>query len=498
MENYRGEDDFSIVSQSYRNYEELFEAPPIEYPVTEAVTRSSYSDLPDGSDYDELLTAPIGEPLDKAIFRMSRAANAAWEDFFNHLLDSHPDATTIEDLFLDSSDKLHYTRIRRLRLVDDSQFQKNHIKYVSRLLSEVTWQSESKEVTQISLIERKSGAPSLKERNALATLTNFNTNIWRKSASSYAEDNYLPNIGMSDDPDFIPPSGISSRNFAMYPPASRPYDITFRVTMQDGSIKLLYPDPNKEKDYTSLSSIRYMLNHKNVKFKDVAIHEIERKHNTPVMSDTRYIPCCSFEPDIRVTYGKDLFPDPVNYKKVDTDTKLGKSILQKLNEQPHLFQDFAVKVDGVNKLVVYYTVKGTHDPIGPRVYWTYVDENTYPVASRTSKGQIRFMMAKTIFPQITYTPLKYPNSDKVHPFTAVARVTQGAFYRHNETGQWVNFNEIEQNLIDYLSDKGYILINQSREVLNNQVLVYKFIHKNTSTRYQRKKIFLSLTKKSHD
>jgi len=496
MENYRGDDDFSIVSQLYRNYEELFESPPIEYPVTEAVTRSSYSDLPDGSDYDESLTAPIGEPLDKAIYRMSRDANRAWQPWIESLLESAPDDVfTVHDLFLNSTDKAHYTRVKRLRLVDDGLYQKVEIAYVTRLLSEVTWKNSYSSITHVSLVSRDSGSPSLKERNSLATLSNFNTNIWRKSASSYLEDNYIPNIGMRDDPDYIPPSGISSRNFAMYTPASRPYNITFKVTLETGAIKLIYPDLRKSKDYTSLSSIRYMLDHNNQKFKHVEIYEIERKTNN---QHTQFIPCCSFEPDIRVTYGPQLYPDPSKYKKVDTDTKLGKSLLQKLNEQHHLFQD-CVFHDGMTKrLVVYYTVSNTNDNIGPRVYWTYVDENTYPVASRNKEGRIRMMMPKVVYPQIQYTPLKYSHSSNYYPYYATVRLSEGAFYKHYKTGQWVNFTDIEESVINNLSSKGYLLIDKSREFLSNSVFLYTFIHRDTSTYKQRKKIFLSLISKSND
>ena len=503
MQDYKTDNDFSIIAQVSRTYDEFFEAPPIEYPIVEAVTRSDYSHLPDGSDYDDRFSAPIGETLDKAIYRISLEANRAWKIWIQCLLeeetalqdssDKETKPATIEDILLDSSEKKHYLRIKRLRLLDDAYFDKYEIHRVSLILDEVVWQSNSGIDTQIPVLKRHTSAPSLKERNYFATLSNYNTNIWRKSASSYLEDNYYPNIGMRDDPDFIPPCNISSRNFAMYPPASRPYNITFSLTLEDGTQKLLFPNLEKAKDYTSLSSIRYMLDQKGVKYKSVSIHEkalVSRSNNF-----VQYVKCCSFEPDIRVTYGPDLYPDPVSYKKVDTDTSLGKYLLQKLNEQPHLFNDCVVDdpdgVDDIKKLIVYYTVKPSKDdPFGPRVYWTYVDSNTYPIASRTKDDRIRFLMPKTVFPSITYTPTK----DR-KPYTASFRISKDAYYRHNVTGRWISYAEIVDTSIIKLLVKGYVLSNVSREVLNDSVFVHTFIHKTAMSRKERKKnkLFLQVT-----
>ena len=489
-------DDFSIVSQSYKDYEERLAPPSIQYPRNEAITRSEFSNLPDGSFYDDLLTVPLGETLDKAEYRISRAASEAWQPWIESLLESS-DAKTIDELLLTSEEDKYFTRIRRLRLVDDSNYQKQETISAERAINETKWISDRIHI-KVSSVERVNGTPSLAERDRLAMTTNFETNLWRKSYSSYMEDNYIPNIGMQDDPDFIAPNDISSRNFVTYPPAARTYNATYKVVLDNGSEKLIYPDTRKSKDYTSRSSIEYMLNHKKVKFKSVSIHEVRRKTKLGITDHL----ACSFEPDVRVTYGEDLFPDPTSYKKVDTDTNLGKSFLQKLNEQPHLFQiTIFESAGGHEDLVVYYAVPGTKDGIGPRVYWVYVDNNTYPIAKLNSKGQHYFLLAKKVLPQITYKPLRFYLANEgqyssSHPFTASVRVTDGVFYRHADTLEWVNFSDIEEQFINKLSSQGYILLDKVREEAYSNVFVYKFIHSDTRTREQRNAIFLSLTKQN--
>jgi hypothetical protein len=55
------------------------------------------------------------------------------------------------------------------------------------------------------------------------------------------------------------------------------------------------------------------------------------------------------------------------------------------------------------------------------------------------------------------------------------------------------FKEIENNFISALNNKGYVLYSTVPESKYNTVMVYKFIHKDTSTQQQRKNLFLKLT-----
>ena len=550
--------DYSIVAQMSRNFRSLLDPPEIEYPLQEAVKRSESSGLPDGTDYDETTSSPIGEPLDKAIARMSREANQAWKEWIDSAEQPKvgmlngvitPLDKSIEEAMLSEQEQLDLLRIKRLMFVEETTFRRIEYSIANRLLhecsgltnspicgvpenrfyEEVTYVQDQfgsrKKVTtkldrcagkgetsrtegiQVSDVSQSRFNPSHKERLEQMLMSIYQTDKWRKPAKS-EKDKYIPNISSLDDPDFITPSDMSSRNFSIYPPASRPYNATFKLTYLNDKVVRIKPKTQKGKDYTSLSSIEYMLKNKGIKYKSIEIDEIVQ----PSFNGPRSFPNCKFEVDIRVTYGKDLIPNPSSYKRIDPNTKLGKKLLQLLNEQPYLFKEYTWKFQeldekgystSVKKVAVGYSVNNMKDSIGPRIYWVYIEAKSAGIPSffRNKSG---LPTVREVAPQYTYVPMRFYKHDapnylkrlQEHDFLASVRVSKNYSYYKRKTKELFKFSDIEDIFISFLSSKGYILYDTVPESKYNSVLVYKFIHKDTRTKQQRKTLFHKLT--NHD
>ncbi len=553
-------EDWSIIAEVARNYEDLLAPPPVEVPNRDYSQRSEKSHLPDGTQYDQNLQAPLGETLDKAIYRISREANEAWNHWVNTKAQEAlitrsgelvaPLKAPLEEIFFNQEEKKDYIRIKRLQKKEEILYYRQETSYIRRLISETNVEPKypSKDVqipdssrfyqktvkvqdnlgntlvkvvtedrcdgkpvikrdneVKVPNIERARFAPSHQERLYLLNLTSYETETWR--APIRIEDNlYFPNIGPEDDPDFINPISTSKRNFNIYPPAARPYNITFRVYNGE-SYKKWYPSTSSGKDYTSLSSIIYILKQRKIPFTKVVIDT--------VTLNNKEIPNCEFEPDIRATYAQDCIPDPVNYKKVDPESKLGKKLLQMLNEQPYIFTESSWsteetdaatgKTSNVNKVAVSISYPKAQG--GPRVYWIYLDKR------KALGGRFRFkwvqgyrgeksrliLKKKLTPPQVTFTPFSnyregadIPNYLKRDlPFLATLRISEGFFYKDKD-GQFVNFDEVLASYMSYLGSLGYILYHKGPENGYTNVLSYKFVHTSMKTKELRREAALLL------
>lgn len=544
-------ENYSIVRQKARDFQLILEPPEIEIPVREYSQRSEKSGLADGI-YTIDNEAPIGESLAQAIWRLSKQANEIWKlwtqttgDPFvldNQIINSLD--RPLEELLLSEQERIDYIRTRRLLLVEDGRFKKEQQALHQRAIDETKsfgtreklttsvisntnryyeqWSSETDEFgetrtqkikkdrcegkpqltinpnTYPSNIEMRTFSPSYSERKDMLNLSDHETAIWRKENRAEEKDLFFPSTGPSDDPDFTPPSALSSRNFVIYPPVSRPYNCTFSVFKDDKVIYKIHPIRGK-KDYTSLSTIIYNLKQKKINFTKVEISKY--------IVQNQEVSVCNFEIDIRVTYGPDLKPNPINYKKVDPESPLGIKFLLLLNEQPYLFTEYYInteeEVDGqketVKKLMVGLKVENTNDTIGPRVYWVYVNDKP---------GKPNFLRKKMVAPQYIYHTLKnykeyenLPNYLKVeHPLGATVRVTRGYYYfdknlknpKTDSYGRWVNFKEVEDNFVNVLDEKGYKLIAIKPESITTEVILYKFIHQSVEKVKDRNKITRSL------
>lgn len=542
--------DFTIVSQLSRIFDDLLSVPDIDVPSNEVSMRASSSGLPDGSLFMEDFVAPIGETLDKFFLRLSTEAAKAWQSWLN------PDEQNISmngiiqklngnfiELML-GDDIKYYEEIKRLKQIEDNLYQEQEDERVKRryqlyniennhqvhdkdiknryyVVEEITrgeFGQINKKVTTIdrcqgkpdikviegvssSLVERTTYTLSRKENLEKYNLTKHETEVWRKPAKD-EKDNYIPNaFSPQDDLDFIPPSSLSSRNFNIYPPASRPYNCVFKVrwdrnpdyvmpTNGDIDYSKMYTKMKKvfpivgKKDYMSLSSIQYMLETKG--FKDVLVTIDEY-----VAKGKKY-PNCKFEIDLRVTYGEDLIPDPNSYKKVDPDSNLGMKLLQLLNEQPYLWKEFywdIVDDSGFKQKVgaVGYLVNKSTDELAPkRVYWVLLNRDSNAI------GKPAFLRKRTIPPQYIYKTYTLKDVDTKIPFTATVRVSDGFFF-YDKEGNSVSFNNVVSTFKNIMFEKGYLFVKQEQETPYTNIQLFHFIHKEMHTKEQRKSVFLSLT-----
>lgn len=570
-------EDWSIIAEVARNYEDLLAPPQIEVPQRDYSQRSEKSHLPDGTQYDQNLQAPIGEPLDKAIYRISKEANEAWKHWVNTkaqealLLRSGelvaPLKAPLEEIFFTNEEKKDYIRIKRLQKKEEILYYRQETSYIRRLISETNpepacrctevqipdtsrYYKDTEKVqdhlgntlikavvkdrckgnpiikrdneVKVPNIERARFSPSHQERLYLTNLTSHETETWRTPIR--VEDTlYFPNIGPEDDPDFINPISTSKRNFNIYPPAARPYNIVFKMYYDpdpnydappgapwDNSkafrkFKKIYPAVKK--DYTSFSSMQYLIKQKYKGDFALEFDMIKVKDGA--------IPNCKFEPDIRVTYAQDCLPNPTNYKKVDPETILGKKLLQMLNEQPYLFKESswtteeADEVTGVVKEVkkVVVSIDYPKGPGGPRVYWFYLDKRKalggrfrfrWVQGYRGEKS--RFVLNKKLTPpQVIFIPFsnyregaQIPNYLKRDiPYLAVLRMSEGFFYK-DKKGDFVNFEQVEASYLSYLSSLGYILYHKGPENGYTNVLSYKFVHTSMKTKELRREAALLL------
>lgn len=526
------QEEMSIVRQSYLLYKEFISPPEIEIPVRDYSQKSENSGLPD-NDYYEDLSVPVGESLSQFCFRLSTKANEAWKAWTDtngdpFLEDGElvaPIVDSIEKTLFNEKDIEYYTRLKRLNFVEEKTFYVNHVQYCTRLLQESVFRSNNLDANSVSYysgnndkyfgyisvesefsdilrikkefsrcngkfqIKKTEGtvipknvpsnySPSYSERAYFSNLTHYQTSVWRKQYRAEQDTEYLSNtMDQDDDPDYINPLSLSSRNFNIYPPASRCYNATFVIYKKDGTSFKMYPSKNIKKDYTGISSIEYMLRSKNIDFDKVVIEEQAIK--------SELYPSCKFEPDLRVSYcSKDKQePDFVSYKKVDTSSLAGKKILQLLNEQPHLWTELYFSQDDQRKLVVYYSLQHPKDNDVYCVFWLYVDTNRNPLSKP------RFMKKKITLPQyiphyaysVNYNNL--PNFLKKKFLLGISvRVSKDCYYSQTviENGipvtKFFNFKQIEQNFIESLKEKGFNKVDVIEESSYNNILIYRFVN----------------------
>lgn len=556
-------EDISIVRQRYQQYKEFFSPPPIEVPSRDYSQRSEKSGLPIG-EFIPNSKVPLGESIAQFSYRLSREANEAWRKWTevhgeafaidNQMYD--PIDKPVEQYFLTEEEYVAYVRVKRLVIVEQGRFQQKYAQRAQRLLSEsnnrhyydqeapevyngsnryfdtivsVTGElgnvekiektvdrcngnTKVKRISGVSIpdVELVTATPSYDERLYYANYSHYQTSVWRAQYRKDADLKYFSNsVEPDDDPDFINPSSFSSRNFIVYPPASRPYNCVFlakipeqTVVLKDGSkkhykakIHIIYPKDKTVKDYTTVSGIEYLLSSKGIKYDWVRIHDIKIKDNT--------YPNCKFEPDIRVTFApdKDQLPDFGNYKRVNSDSVTGKKVLQLLNEQPHLWKELYLSSEEGKKLVVYYSVyskeKNTH-----LIFWTYVDTN------KSSLGKPRALRKKVVLPQTTYHYMQTPGYHDLPnflrrriPIAATVRMSSNCYYfskTKDEMGREktniVGFKEIEASFLEYMDTNDYKFIKVANESPYSNILNYHFVHVSALTKEQRKTLYLQLLK----
>lgn len=237
------------------------------------------------------------------------------------------------------------------------------------------------------------------------------TSVARKEYSGGLDnDKFYPSTGIKDDPDFIPPLSISSRNFNLIPPAMRSYNAVYRVEIydrspwkdkekirRDHSVKpsKVYThgrDIGYDKDYTDAGGIS----------RDLTLAGHEHHIITQLY--------CQWEVDVRMTKGSR--PDPRSYVKVDNTSVVGQKFLSELNDNPYaMMQEESWDWEDETKVVYFrsYSLFPDH------VFWIYMDSSaigsSYDMKIDTDdEGNVRYDSNGDVVERLVYKTYKrYPH-----------------------------------------------------------------------------------------
>lgn len=310
--------------------------------------------------------------------------------------------------------------------------------------------------------------------------SNFETTIIRTAHQGNNYENCYPNVGIKDDPDFIPPSETSTL-FNSNTPSYRQYNITFQLKYKIGNrivTKKLLPDTKNGKDYTSKSSMIYLLQQKG--YKDFELTEISS----------------STEVDIRVTFGK--VPDPVNYRKVDPRSNYGLSFMRLLHgsanssvelkeysfetEQETVVEDRLGRPRKINekvtKICLYCNVAVKYKRKNQiATFWTYLDQSKV--------GTLRSVLRnKKTGPQIE--DIYIVSKDRRKVLIGHKLRLSLSFVSRTSNQEYLSYAEI-LHIYKSTKFKDFKLVKIESESFINDVHIHYFIHKDYLTPESRLK-----------
>lgn len=426
--------EISPAHSTLECYQYLYSPPEIEYPTKEYIQRNDNTPLP-----AENLTIHCRD--------LSIRANVEWYKWIKELQEST--GKTIKELMLDESEMIRVTRYERVVKVEDARWLENNNSCAVRLLTETPGFTR----TSVAKLQRAKYTPSQKEREHLAMLSDYQTNVWRKGVS-FKDAHLVANCTFRDDPDYIPPSS-GNGNFRIITPSSRMYNATFEITLTKEGKKqkiLMSPDITKGKDYNTPSTIKYIL----------------KGNNIEVNEDDIVVKSCLYEYDLR--FSRSDKPNPTDYDKVDTTSPNGMRIMQLLNEQPHVWKEFSWNYGDIKKVAFYFSLTNKN-----ACFWVYLDD------VHVKKGQ-SLTGRRKIFPRIDYE--EFLSQDKT-THRLVARLMYNTALGNRIHKPVVEAKREELRLQDFV----YVQSKDIHDIYGNTTELY--VHRSALTKKDREKILLS-------
>ena len=362
--------DESIARQNFLLLKERSSEPEVEIPLR---------DYSQKNDYEEDADNPN---LSLHCYRMSEAAKVSWSLWFDCL---KPEEAL--QMLLSDEEYKEYLEYMKAVSEEDEDYSLEQENKAYRACSEVPGFT----TTKVSDIEYDTYKIPFNEIRARIVLTDYQTNIWRKS---YRADQDSDDFGFMDpkhDPDFLPPCSVS-KNW-LIKPASRPYNLSFSVEYEkDGKKFLNISKPKSAKDYTTVEDLKYVVAEKGYSL--ISIKDITPENEI------------KWEVDLRLSRrngqadGKEsLIPDPRDYQKIDCTSKLGRRLLRSLRENPyHEWQEVSWTHQDQNVTALVRTAKDY-------LVWVYVDQSA--LVSKRSRFQ------RVIFPQLLPIEEKHVSGKKV-------------------------------------------------------------------------------------
>lgn len=427
-----------IAAQTLRNFEEFISAPEISVPRRDYSLRANVEEDEENPN------------LGMFLYKLSKEANDQWIRW-------------IEEIGLENLESLFFTP-EELKVLNEykkitKDFEDEEISFYGGLENSICRATKGFSQCKISDFTLSSYSPSVDERDKLLTIREL------ESFGRIRQLEESPDFSFTDpkrDLDFLSPLHLSnkSRGGYLFKFASRPINLTFRITfVMNGKKKMLRLNPTSKKDYTCIEDIIYLwntsLNEKYPGASDIEVSVLTHEDKVQYETDLRFSP--------------DDTPNPVNYKKVDTDTPIGRRLMRSLKENPyHEWTEISWKFDNETKVALY-----RKSPKGG-VFWLYLDEQE--IVSRGSKNY-----RKIIYPQVTerydtniHTGIKY---------IIMKNVRVSNYDNLNPPFNFIVKSKFE-TIINQIIDSGFVFVSKSQpDIFDTNV--YSFVRNDLLTVKQR-------------
>lgn len=364
--------EISLVHGIVSLYEERVAPPHVFVPLREYNQKNDETPLP-------------AENIQSGFRSLSMRAKLAWDKwtnpegmpFIEDNVEYYPLQGDVVKWLLDESEQKTYEQYQKDVAEDEDNWQAE----VAQEIHAVTSVTPNFVHCQSGVIKRDPYNRTYADYMDNVNKSDYETNRWRPPARK-EELHLIPNCGFKDDPDYIPPIS-NSGNFRLSPPASRMFDASFSVFLKSGKKLSFVPSlPKGQKDYSDVNDIMYLLEQKGM----------EKEVEKITVDFARY------EVDLRVTFAEG--PDPRNYKKVDPQSNVGIKLMGLLNDQPHLWTEYAWDYvdheDKVSKKVAYGLTFGKDNKA---TYWIYLDD-------RYVKTGRSILSSRKPVPNISYKTIK--------------------------------------------------------------------------------------------
>ena len=367
----------SIAAQKFRLLRERLEEPTVYIPIRDY----SQKDNPEED---------IDNPnLQLYMYRDSSAAKDAWVTWLEEV-----DEDQLAQMLLDKDEYKDYLLYKQIVKEEEEEYLLQEEARVIRRCTETPWFH----ATLPARLNDFTFNISFSEMLFRKVLTDYQTNIWRKPYTSFDQSGDFSFTDPTRDLDFYNPLSITS-GFILKP-ASRPYNLSFYVKAEkDGITYEKISSPKSVKDLTTAEDISYTLT--TAGYSVIEIKDVTPKDHVCWEIDLRVSP----RNDIK-DGNESLIPNPRNYKKIDSNSKLGRRLIRSLKENPyHEWIEVSweyTPTSTSNEQNSDSRVVALVRPFKNFLYWCYLDRSTF--APKNKKRQ------RIIYPQLTPITQKNGNN----------------------------------------------------------------------------------------
>lgn len=270
------------------------------------------------------------------------------------------------------------------------------------------------------------------------------------------------------DPDFVNPlsHGRVKQGGFLIQPVSRPYNLSFGIEYVDssGNRKYTRSKPKTKKDYSTKEDIEYLLKSKGITdFKvTVLTHEdaVSWEYDLRISPLTKVVNEHCEEID-------NLIPDPVNYRKIDNDSPIGRRLIKSLKDNPYHEWKEVSWMWGEEKKVALVRKNSKNE-----LYWVYVSNKDI---SRS------FGRTKVIWPQlIELTDASYESKARY----LIGYQVRATDYKELDEPFGSLVKSKLTSIVSDILGKGFVFVSKSSHD-DFGTIVYSFVRNDLKTAKQR-------------